>query len=282
MTVDPPVSLDLAGFDNYLQERGLLPRTRRAYVGVVERAKGGDVAGYLRLLVRQRAPVGTVVQARAAAGHWLHYQGVDEAEIKAALPSARGRKGRTRDSLSVDALARFLVLAEGEREPIRSVLLLLPRTGLRISEVCALRIGNVKDREGRAYLDFRGKGDKHRIVPVGEAGAALLADAVATATRRASETPRADRPLFSARAGHPISPSTIRDAMTRLRKGEPALVGVTPHTLRHTYATRALAGGVDMPHLQALLGHESITTTQRYLHPTVDDLADVVDTIEGL
>jgi integrase/recombinase XerD len=271
----------LRSFDGYLRGRGLLDHTIRAYVGVVERG-GDDVAAYVRRLVRNRAPVGTVVQARAAAAHWLRFRGVSQAEIAAALPPARGRKARTRDALSPDALARFLALADAEREPVRSVLLLLPRTGLRISEVCGLRVGDVRDRDGRTYLDFRGKGDKHRVVPVGEAGAALLSAAVERATRRPSETPDEERPLFTARALRPISPSTVRDAMARLRAGEPLLDGVTPHVLRHTYATRALAGGVDVPRLQALLGHESITTTQRYLHPSVDDLADAVDNIEGL
>jgi integrase/recombinase XerD len=268
-------------FDGYLRGRGLLDHTIRAYVGVVERG-GDDVAAYVRRLVRNRAPVGTVVQARAAAAHWLRFQGVGQAEIAAMLPPARGRKARTRDALSPDALGRFLALAEREREPVRTVLLLLPRTGLRISEVCGLLVGDVRDRDGRTYLDFRGKGDKHRVVPVGDDGAALLTAAVERVTRRPSATPREERPLFVARAGRSISPSTVRDAMTRLRTGETLLEGVTPHVLRHTYATRALAGGVDIPRLQALLGHESITTTQRYLHPSVDDLADAVDNIEGL
>ena len=270
------------GFDSYLRERGLLAQTRRAYVGAVGRAKGGDVAAYVRRLVRQRAPIGTVVQARAAAAHWLRYQGTPEEEIAATLPPARGRKARRRNALSPDALARFIELAEVEREPVRTVLLLLPRTGLRISEVCALRVEDVRHRDGRTYLDFRGKGDKHRVVPVGPVGEALLDETVARVTRRPSEANHGERPLFSARAGRCIAPSTVRDAMARLRTGEATLAEVTPHVLRHTYATRALAGGVDVPRLQALLGHESITTTQRYLHPSVDDLADAVDNIEGM
>jgi len=274
--------IDVLGFDAYLRDRGLMARTRRAYVGVVRRATDGNVAAYVRKLVRDRSPVGTVVQARAAAGHWLRFRGVSEVGIKAALPSARGRKARGRDALSPDALASFLALAEEEREPSRSVMLLLPRTGLRISEVCGLLVGDVRRRDGRAYLDFRGKGDKHRVVPLGEIGLVLVEAAVARATRRPGGTPDAERPLFTARAGRPVSPSTVRDAMARLREKDPALAGVTPHVLRHTYATRALAGGVGVPRLQALLGHESITTTQRYLHPSVDDLADAVDNIDGL
>ena len=90
------------------------------------------------------------------------------------------------------------------------------------------------------------------------------------------------RPLFSMSARKPIAPSTVRDALAKLRAGHPGLETVTPHVLRHTYATRALAAGMDVPRLQAILGHESITTTQRYLHPSVDDLADAVDAIDGL
>lgn len=268
-------------FEQYLRGRGLLDRTIRAYLGVVERG-GDDVAAYVRRLVRQRVPVGTVVQARAAAAHWLRYQGVSQVEIAASLPPARGRKAKTREALSPEALARFLVLADKEREPLRTLLLLLPRTGLRISEACDLRVGHVRDRDGRTYLDFRGKGDKQRVVPVGTEGARLLSAAVERATRRPSETPDDERPLFSVKAAKPVAPSTVRDAMTRLRTDEPLLEGITPHVLRHTYATRALSGGVDVPRLQALLGHENITTTQRYLHPSVDDLADAVENLEGM
>lgn len=273
---------DVAGFDAYLRDRGLLDRTRRAYLGVVSRASDGDVAAYVRRLVRKRAPEGTVVQARAAAGHWLRYKGTPEPEIRALLPSARGRKGKRRDALSRDALSLFLELADAQREPVRTVLLLLPRTGLRISEICTLRVGDVRQRDGRTHLDFRGKGDKHRLVPVGAAGADLLAAAVERVTRRPGTSPDVERPLFAMSARKPIAPSTVRDALARLRAGHPGLETVTPHVLRHTYATRALAAGMDVPRLQAILGHESITTTQRYLHPSVDDLADAVDAIDGL
>ena len=270
-----------ASFDDYLRDRGLLARTRRAYGGVVSRAKDGDVPAYVRKLVRDRAPEGTVVQARAAAAHWLRFKGASEAEIRAVLPPTRGRKGKRREALSPEALRRFLELAAGVRDPLRTILLLLPRTGLRISEVCTLRVGDVKQRDGRTYLDFRGKGDKHRLVPVGEAGAELLREAAERVTVR-HPTAAEDRPLFSLAAGRPVAPSTVRDALVVLRKGEPGLATLTPHVLRHTYATRALAAGMDIPRLQAILGHESITTTQRYLHPTVDDLADAVDAIDGL
>ena len=268
--------MTLDAFDDYLRDRGLLPRTRRAYCGVIGRAVDGDVGAYVRRLVRQRSPEGTVVQARAAAVHWLVFSGASDIEI-ASLPRAKGRKGRIRDALSPAALDRFLELAATRREPVRTILLLLPRTGLRISEICNLRTKAVKERDGRMYLDFRGKGDKHRLVPLGTAGTALL-----TAALGRLKSPKADTPLFSAKGGRPIAPSTVRDVIVLLREREDDLQGVTPHVLRHTYATRALAGGIDLPRLQAILGHESITTTQRYLHPSVDDLADAVDKLEGL
>jgi len=264
----------IAEFDTYLSQRGLLPRTRRAYRGVVTRA-GDEPVQWLKELVASRPPVGTVQQARAAIVHLLRFQGVDDAEIKSQLPPGRGRKAAQRDGLSADALAIFFEAAQKERNgAIRAVLLLLPLTGLRISELCSLEMSAVQERDEVTYLAFRGKGDKPRNVPLGTQGLEVLTTWI---EKRGAE----EGSMFPGRGG-PLRPGTVRDACRRIREVYPQLEGLTPHVLRHTYATRMVGAGVDLASLKALLGHESLTTTQRYLHPGVDDLARAVDSVEGL
>lgn len=269
-------------FANYLAERGHLPHTRRAYLGVVSRAPNGDVAAYVRRLIRDRKPQGTVTQARAAAVHYLRFRGVPEAEIQAQLPPGRGRKPRNRLALTPEALDRYYAKVAELRDPVKSVLLLLPRTGLRISEMCGLQLRHVMARGETSFLAFRGKGDKERFVPLGPVGSTLVQAAVARAQRRAPGDDPEGRPLFVARGTRALSPSTVRAALVKLRKDEPLLKDVAPHSLRHTYATRALASGVTPLTLQTLLGHESLQTTQLYVHPTVDDLAASLDNMDGL
>jgi len=263
----------LVGFDDYLRSRGLLVNTRRAYINVATQAQGNPIDWYKRL-VGSRPPIGTVQQARTAISHFLRFQGMKEEQIRAELPPARGRKGETREGLEGEALRLYNAEAEKTNEPIRTVLLLLPRTGLRISELCSLSIDQVKSRKGSTFLSFRGKGDKHRVVPLGPEGQKVLNDWV---RQRGTK----DGPLFPGRGG-PITAAAIRQACRAMQKKHKSLANLTPHVLRHTYATRAVVSGVDISQLQVLLGHEDIKTTQRYLHPTVDDLTHSIGKIEGL
>lgn len=264
----------MAGFDDYLRKRGLLANTRRAYVNVATQAQGNPIDWYKRLIAT-RPPIGTAQQARTAISHFLRFSGYKEEQIRAELPPARGRKGETREGLEGEALSLYLTEAEKRKEPIRTVLLLLPRTGLRISELCTLSIDNVKKRKGSIYLSFRGKGDKPRAVPLGVEGERVLLEWIKTSDVK-------EGPLFPGRGGGSITSAAIRKACREMQKDHEILTKLSPHVLRHTYATRAIVAGVDISQLQALLGHDDIKTTQRYLHPTVDDLSHSVGKVEGL
>ena len=266
---------DLTSFDTYLHQRGLLDKTCGAYGAVVKKALPNP-ADWYRKLVADRPPKGTLQQARAAIAHWLRFQGHDEAEIRGALPPARGRKGEEVRGLGAQALAAYMAAVEEEDEPLRSLLLLLPRTGLRISELCGLTRDNVKRHNDRWILSFYGKSDKHRLVPLGIEGAGVLENLL-------ERLPAEEHNLFPGRyEGKPLSAWTAQEACRRIRAADPLLAGLTPHVLRHTYATRAVVSGVDLASLKALLGHTDIKTTQRYLNPSVDDLASAVDGVEGV
>jgi site-specific recombinase XerD len=262
--------------DSHLRQRGLMKSTRKTYASLA--AQGGDdPVGWLKGLVDSRRPVGTLAPARAAVRHRLEAEGKSEAEIQALLPRTRGRKSRVRESLSADALARYYEAVEAHAAgPIRTILLLLPRSGLRISEACALRHEDVIERDGRVLLKVLGKGDKPRIVPLGEAGSRLLSGYSDTAQGR-----RDPVWLFPGRGGS-ITTSAVRKVTRAIRAAVPGFTELSPHVLRHTYATSLLAEGVDVRSLQALLGHEAISTTMRYLHPSTDDLVRSVGRIEGM
>ncbi len=274
-----PDNAVLADLDEYLRRRGLLSRTRKEYLRVAALAWNSPVE-WFSSLVAGRPPIGTVQQARSAVAHLLRFRGTSDAEIRATLPPARGRKGATREGLEADALAEFLRQADQYREPVRTILLLLPRTGLRIAEMCTLNLSDMKSRGGVSFLSFRGKGDKPRVVPLGAEGKAVLSAWLET--RASWKIPDTDTSLFPGRAGT-LDPSTVRKACREIKATNPDLFhDLTPHVLRHTYATRAVVSGVDLARLKSLLGHSDIKTTQRYLHPTMDDLAAAVGNVEGM
>lgn len=266
----------MSDLDAHLRQRGLMPSTRRSYVNMLAQG-GGDPVGWLKKLVDERRPIGTLAPARAAVRHYLESEGKSEEEIRALLPRARGRKSRVRDSLSETTLDAYYAAVEAQPEgPIRTILLLLPRSGLRISEACRLRHEDVVEREGRVLLRVLGKGDKPRIVPLGEAGTGLVRDYVASAHGR-----RDPVWLFPGRGGA-LTASAVRRVTREIKKSSPDFGELSPHVLRHTYATSLLSEGVDVRSLQALLGHESAATTMRYLHPSTDDLARSVGKLKGL
>lgn len=262
----------LMNLARHLQEQGLLPSTRSKYASIVA-AGGSDPAAWLRTKLSKRLPIGTVLPLRAAVKHYLLSQGYDEDEIKALLPKARGRPSGHREALSPVQLATYyLAVEESCEDPVRTILLLLPRTGLRISEICNLRAENLVRRGGVSGLLFRGKRDEERFVPLNK-----------TAQRALSEHLSGEAPegwLFEGYLGGPITPAAVRKVTRTLREDYPDLGELSPHVLRHTCFTMALRKGADLRTIQALAGHKNITTTARYLHPDAGMLQAAVENLE--
>jgi len=155
----------------------------------------------------------------------------------------------------------------------RALLELLYGTGARISEAVGLDTGDV----GAPTLRLAGKGGKHRIVPVGSYAAQALEaylvrgrPALAAAARRASASPAV---FLNARGGRLSRQGAW--GVLKATADRAGLAGVSPHTLRHSFATHLLDGGADVRVVQELLGHASVTTTQVYTLVTVDKLREV-------
>jgi len=143
----------------------------------------------------------------------------------------------------------------------RAILELMYGSGLRVSEVAGLTVDRVDLDRGRVTVV--GKGDKEREVPLGDLARQAV---VAWLTVRSVLAPGKCDELFMNRRGRPIGPRDIRRLVGRY--GRAALSGrrVTPHTLRHSFATHLLEGGADIRAVQEMLGHASVATTQRYTH----------------
>jgi integrase/recombinase XerC len=145
--------------------------------------------------------------------------------------------------------------------------------GLRISELCGLTAGDIDWNEN--LVRVRGKGKKERLIPVGQPAL----DAIRAYWRLLPHPPGSDSPVFRA-SPNKLGPVSPRDIQLRLKKYL-ALAGLdphlTPHKLRHSYATHLLDAGADLRSVQELLGHAHLATTQVYTHMTTERLKRAYD-----
>lgn len=152
-----------------------------------------------------------------------------------------------------------------------AILTLLYGAGLRIGEALSLR--RLDAPAAGATLSVTGKGNKTRLVPILPAVADAIAAYVAACPRPLSK----EGPLFVGARGGPLHPRLVQGAMARLRAALGLPEHATPHALRHSFATHLLAGGGDLRSIQELLGHASLSTTQRYTKVDAARLLAVYD-----
>lgn len=157
----------------------------------------------------------------------------------------------------------------------RALLELLYATGARVSEAVGLDVDDVSDRD---VVRLRGKGSKERIVPVGSFAQAALEAYLIRARPELSRRGRATPRLFLGARGAPLSRQSAWLVIRGAAERAALRVHVSPHTLRHSFATHLLQGGADVRVVQELLGHASVATTQIYTHVSIDALRDVYAT----
>lgn len=277
--------------DYVRHERGLSDNTQEAYRrdlrdftawladGHPARLSIRDLGDYLAALDRRglaRASVARQAATIRTFYAFLQLEGVVR-ESPAELLTAGRRADVIPGTLSPDQVDRLLESPDagsprGRRD--KALLELLYATGCRASEVSALRLGEVHLAE--SFCTCRGKGDKERVVPLGRRAVAALREWI-----------DGPRPTFAARGGSNatwVILSTRGNRLSRMRiweivrlhaerAGVPPDIG--PHTLRHSFATHLVSGGVDLRHVQEMLGHASIATTQRYTHVDASRLRSV-------
>ena len=257
-------------------ERGMSEHTVDSYTGDVKAflesewgsvtSKTEDIVGYLGFLSEKdmsKRSEARILSALRSFFSWLVMEGerednpcdgIESPKIGRYLPAV----------LSVEEVAAIMNSVDtgtdaGLRD--RAILEVLYGCGLRVSEASSLRISNIFFEE--EYISVIGKGDKQRIVPLGE----VAADAL-KAWLAARWTPEAEFSdiVFLNKKGRPLS----RVSIFNLVKKQALAAGVTreisPHTFRHSFATHLIENGADLRAVQEMLGHESILTTEIYTH----------------
>jgi len=178
-------------------------------------------------------------------------------------------------ALTIDQVERLLA-APDSNDPLglrdHALLEVLYATGARVSEVVQLDVDDVNHGD---VLRVRGKGAKERVVPIGEYAREAL-DAYLTRVRpELSRRGRASSRLFLGARGVPLSRQSVWLVIQAAAERAQLSAHVSPHTLRHSFATHLLQGGADVRVVQELLGHASVATTQIYTHVSVEALRDV-------
>lgn len=298
------------GFGRYLgAERGLSPNTRRAYESDVRQltvhtgaeikptdVDADHVRAWLASLHRRRSPatMGRKLASARSFFRWMVREGTRRDDPTAGLPMPKLEKRLPRP-LSIDDCEQLItkdrrVLNQSAPEGgvrarrsdwmklrDRALVELLYGTGIRIGELVALA---VRDLELRAQeIRVMGKGGKERIVPIPEQARRALAAWVEV--RRSPGL--MSQPLFiSLRTRQEDKPRRLAAREARRILGERAVRAdlgehVHPHRLRHSYATHLLDMGADLREIQELLGHSSLSTTQKYTAVSIEHLRDVYD-----
>jgi integrase/recombinase XerD len=203
----------------------------------------------------------------------LRREGMIEHDPTAELHGPR-KTQRLPRVLSREEVARLLREPTGS-EPLalrdRALLELMYACGLRVSEVIGLELADVDIEE--AMLCARGKGSKERLVPVGRQAIAALA-AYRARGRPVLLGAKADSKLFLNRRGGGLTRQGLYKIVQGHARGAGLEERMSPHTLRHSFATHLLAGGCDLRSLQEMLGHADLATTQVYTHLSAERLKD--------
>jgi integrase/recombinase XerD len=262
---------DLLQYGEYLERRGL---------GVTEVAHG-DIAAFLSDLasgLAERQPVGAATVARKVAClrsfyRHLRREGAIEHDPTAELRGPR-KTQRLPQVLSRDEVLRLLSRPRGTDPRAlrdRALLEVMYACGLRASEAIGLELADIDLEEG--VLCARGKGSKERLVPIGREAVAAVR-AYCARGRPLLVGNGSQTRLFLNRRGTPLTRQGLYKIVQGYARGAGLEQKMSPHTLRHTFATHLLAGGCDLRSLQEMLGHADLATTQIYTHLSAERLKD--------
>lgn len=173
----------------------------------------------------------------------------------------------------IDAMVAQIDMSKAEGHRNRAIIEMLYGSGLRVSELTELQLSQIYRQEG--YMRITGKGSKQRLVPISPEADKQLGYWLEDRSRL-DVKPEASDIAFVNRYGRQLTRAMIFTIVKRLAEAAGIRKTISPHTLRHSFATHLLQNGADLRIIQQLLGHESIVTTEIYTHVNIQDLREAV------
>ena len=283
---------DMKGhIDNFLRyldlQKGASAHTLRAYKKDLEEFsefvnKGPeeiemiDVRGFVARQIKNglsKTTAGRKLAAIRSFLKYLHREGYIKSNPAKLVSTPKAPKLLPK-FLSVDETFSLIEQPRGigfMRARDRAILELLYSSGLRVSEIAGLTMEDINTREG--LVKVKGKGKKERIVPVGS----KAVDAIKSYLVEKMLLKRRNKAVFLNRRGEKLSDRGIRRIVVKYARQTGISGNIGPHTIRHTFASHLLQSGADLRVIQELLGHASLSTTQKYTHLDITHLMDIYD-----
>jgi len=257
---------DLSEYLDYLDERQLSLDSPESL---------GSFLGRLFQKGFARSTMGRKVSAIRSFCRHLVREGILEANPCDSIPTPKAPINNPR-FLSLEEITALLDSAAGDRPiDLRDLAIweIFYSSGIRVSELAGMNRSDW-DQDGQ-LIRIRGKGDKTRIVPLGKKATTRLQKYLKTSGRWPPGG--SNEPIFLNRQGGRLSVRGIQKRLERRLLDCGLDTRISPHVIRHTFATHLLDSGADLRAIQEMLGHESLQTTQRYTHVTLDRLLEVYD-----
>jgi len=254
---------DVGRFGTYLTDEGAL----------LDQVDEARIAGYLVTLSHEGLSARTQARALSAIRGFFRFlvqEGRHRRDPTELLEGPRLLR-RLPDILNRDEVLRLLETPKGpkpNRVRDRAMLHTMYAAGLRVSELVELDLADVNLEEG--FVSALGKGNKRRIVPIGAHARAAIAEYLAEVRPKWARS--ASRACFVTARGKAMTRQGFWSLVKRYARAAGITKPISPHKLRHSFATHLLAGGADLRSVQTMLGHADISTTQIYTHVTGEHL----------
>ena len=259
---------DMAKFAEFSKKRKL----------ALENINRDDLVDFLAGLYRQKLESKSVARHLVSLRSFFRFaqiQGLIPSDPSMNLESPKIRRALP-GYLRLDEVERLLAQPD-ERMPLglrdRAMLEVLYSSGLRVSELVGLRVSDLDTKVG--CVRCIGKGDKERIVPVGKKALSMVEKYLRNARPRLIGKSLGSPPLFVNRRGRALSRVGVWKILSAYGRRAGLRVALTPHMLRHSFATHLLERGADLRSVQLMLGHADISTTQIYTHVVEERLKQI-------
>ena len=266
---------DISQFEDFLKQSGHAGESPE--IDSIDRLA---IRSYLGFLYDKKFSASTMRRKLSTLSSFFRFlcrEGYLQNNIVKSVPAPK-MESKLPSFLSVDEMFRLIDLPEGEGFLVvrdRAMLELFYSTGVRISELVSLKTGDI-DRTTQ-MVKVLGKGGKERLLPFGKKCVEALGKYEKVRSDKIISTKENSEYLFLNHRGKGITTRGVRKIIGKYVTTGNFPGKVSPHSIRHSFATHLLEGGADLRSIQELLGHASLSTTQKYTHLTIDKLVETYD-----